>query len=246
VARGGRAGTVRRYGAWRGHPWLLARRLVQLYAGLVLYGVSMSLQVRAGLGLDPWDVFHQGLSEHVGLRFGTTVIVVGAAVLLLWIPLRQRPGLGTVSNVVVIGLAVDVSLDALPAPHALPARWAFLVAGVVLNGVAIGCYIGAGFGPGPRDGLMTGLAARGRSIRVVRTGIELTVLAVGFLLGGSVGIGTLVYAVGIGPLAHVFIPLLAVPRPSGPPEPSEPSEPAEVEGPAGAEAAAVRDAAATP
>lgn len=198
-------------------PWLLTRRLVQLYAGLALYGMSMSLQVRAGLGLDPWDVFHQGLSEHIGLRFGTTTIVVGAAVLLLWIPLRQRPGLGTVSNVAVIGVVVNLTLDALPSPDTLPIRSVFLVSGVVLNGVATGCYIGAGLGPGPRDGLMTGLAARGRSIRVVRTAIEVTVLATGLLLGGSVGIGTLLYAVSIGPLAHVFIPLLAVSPSAGAP-----------------------------
>lgn len=189
---------------------LFARRLVQLYLGLCLYGVSMSLQVRAGLGLDPWDVLHQGLSQRVGLRFGTITIIVGAVVLLLWIPLRQRPGLGTVNNVVVIGVVVNLTLDVLPAPSPLALRWVFLVAAVLGNGVATGCYIGAGLGPGPRDGLMTGLAGRGHPIRVVRTGIEATVLLIGFLLGGTVGLGTVLYAVSIGPLAHVCIPAMTI------------------------------------
>jgi uncharacterized membrane protein YczE len=132
-------------------------------------------------------------------------------VLLLWIPLRQRPGFGTISNVIVIGLALDASLAVLPVPHGLPARSAYLVIGVLLNGVATASYIGARFGPGPRDGLMTGIAARGHSVRVVRTSLEVMVLSVGWLLGGTVGIGTVVYAVSIGPLAHVLLPLLVVP-----------------------------------
>jgi len=184
-------------------------RLVQLYAGLVLYGVSASLLVLAGLGLDPWDVFHQGLSKTFGLAIGTWAIIVGALVLLLWIPLRQRPGIGTVSNVILVGLTMNVVLGHVHAPHALAARIACLAVGVFLNGVATGAYIGAGLGPGPRDGLMTGLAARGHSIRVVRTGLEVTVLVTGWLLGGTVGVGTVVYALSIGPLAHVFIPLFA-------------------------------------
>jgi uncharacterized membrane protein YczE len=189
-------------------------RLVQLYGGLVLYGVSSSLLVLADLGLDPWDVFHQGLSRTFGLAIGTWAIIVGAVVLLLWIPLRQRPGIGTISNVVLVGLTMNVVLGHVHAPHAMAARIACLVCGVFLNGVATGAYIGAGFGPGPRDGLMTGLAARGHSIRVVRTGLEVTVLVTGWLLGGTVGIGTLVYALSIGPLAHVFIPLFARGRPT--------------------------------
>jgi uncharacterized membrane protein YczE len=189
-------------------------RLVQLYAGLVLYGVSSSLLVLAGLGLDPWDVFHQGLSRTVGLAIGTWAILVGVAVLLLWIPLRQRPGIGTVSNVVLVGATMDVVLGHVHAPHALSVRIACLVCGVFLNGVATGAYIGAGLGPGPRDGLMTGLAARGHSIRVVRTGIELAVLVTGWLLGGTVGVGTVLYALSIGPLAHIFIPLFARGRPT--------------------------------
>jgi uncharacterized membrane protein YczE len=186
-------------------------RLVQLYAGLVLYGVSDGMLLLAGLGVDPWDVFHQGLSRTFGLAVGTWSIIVGAVVLALWIPLRQRPGFGTLSNVVVIGVVIDLVLATVPAPHGAAVCTVVMLAGVALNGVATGAYIGAGLGPGPRDGLMTGLAARGHSIRVVRTGIELTVLASGWLLGGTVGIGTVVYALAIGPLAHVFIPLFRVP-----------------------------------
>lgn len=193
--------------------WLLARRIVQLYAGLALYGFSMALMIRAGLGLDPWDVFHQGLQERTPLSFGMVTVAVGAAVLLLWWPIRQRPGLGTVSNVVVIGLAVDASLALLPDAHGIGWQAVFMVASVVLNAVAGGAYIGARFGPGPRDGLMTGLVARtGRSVRLVRTCIELAVLAAGILLGGSAGIGTVVYALGIDPLVQVFLPLFTVPQ----------------------------------
>jgi len=198
--------------------WL--RRLTQLYGGLLLYGFSDGLLVLAGLGLDPWDVLHQGLARHSNLAIGTWAIIVGAAVLLLWVPLRQRPGLGTVSNVFVVGLVINLTLALVPAPTALAVRVAMLLAAVALNGLATGAYIGAGLGPGPRDGLMTGLATRGSSIRVVRTAIELTVLACGFALGGSVGIGTVVYALGIGPLSHYFIPLLTIgsadTSPSGP------------------------------
>jgi uncharacterized membrane protein YczE len=189
-------------------------RLVQLYAGLVLYGISSSLLVLAGLGLDPWDVFHQGLARNTPLAIGTWAILVGVAVLVLWIPLRQRPGIGTLSNVVLVGGTMDVVLGHVHAPHALGIRILCLVCGVFLNGVATGAYIGAGLGPGPRDGLMTGLAARGHSIRVVRTGLELTVLVTGWLLGGTVGVGTVLYALSIGPLAHVFIPLFARGRPT--------------------------------
>jgi uncharacterized membrane protein YczE len=189
-------------------------RLAQLYGGLILYGISSSLLVLANLGLDPWDVFHQGLSRTFGLAIGTWAIIVGVVVLLLWIPLRQRPGIGTVSNVVLVGLTMNVVLGHVDAPHSMAARIGCLVLGVFLNGVATGAYIGAGLGPGPRDGLMTGLAARGHSIRVVRTGMELTVLVTGWLLGGTVGVGTVVYALCIGPLAHVFIPLFSHGRPA--------------------------------
>ena len=192
----------------------LGRRLVNLYLGLVLFGVSCAMIVASGLGLGPWDVFHQGLSEQIGISLGWMVIGVGLAVLLLWIPLRQRPGLGTISNAIVIGLVIDATLTFLSQPGSMAARAGLLVAGVAFNGVATGLYIGAGLGPGPRDGLMTGLAARGHSIRVVRTALELTVLVIGWILGGTVGVGTLLYAVSIGPLAHFFIPRLTVARPA--------------------------------
>ncbi|MEV6011372.1 hypothetical protein AB0M29_31720 [Streptomyces sp. NPDC051976] len=189
------------------------RRLIRLYTGLTLYGASSALMIRAGLGLDPWDVFHQGLSRLTGLSIGVVSIVVGAAVLLLWWPIRQRPGLGTVSNVFVVGLAMDAGLDLLPYDGRLAVRVPLLLSGVLLNGVATGLYITARFGPGPRDGLMTGLHRRtGRSVRLVRTGIELTVLAAGFALGGSVGAGTVLYALAIGPLAQFFLRVFAMPE----------------------------------
>jgi len=189
------------------------RRVVQLLLGLVLYGVSSSMLLLAGLGLDPWDVLHQGLSRRLGLGVGTWAIIAGLAVLLLWIPLRQRPGVGTLANVVLVGAVIDLMLATVPAPHAAAARVALLLGGVSLNGVATGAYIGAGLGPGPRDGLMVGLAARGHSIRVVRTMLEVSVLAAGWALGGTVGVGTVIYALAIGPLAHRMIPLFAIPMP---------------------------------
>ncbi|MFF2962623.1 YitT family protein [Streptomyces sp. NPDC057963] len=189
----------------------LPRRLTQLYVGLVLYGASSALLVRAGLGLEPWGVLHQGLSERTGLSIGVVSVVVGAAVLLLWIPIRQRPGLGTVSNVFAVGLAMDGTLALVPGVHGLAARIAVMVAGVVVNGVATGLYIAARFGPGPRDGLMTGLHLRtGRSIRLVRTLIEVAVVATGFALGGSLGAGTVLYALSIGPLAQFFLRFFAI------------------------------------
>lgn len=191
----------------------LPRRLTQLYTGLALYGVSSALLVRGGLGLEPWGVLHQGLAERTGLTIGVVSIIVGAVVLLLWIPIRQRPGLGTVSNVFAVGLAMDGTLALVPAAHGLAARIALLVLGIVLNGVATGLYIAARFGPGPRDGLMTGLhRLTGRSIRLVRTAIEVAVVATGFLLGGSVGAGTVLYALTIGPLAQFFLRRFAVPE----------------------------------
>jgi uncharacterized membrane protein YczE len=187
------------------------RRLPQLLLGLTLYAVSMAMQIRSGLGLNPWDVLHEGLTRQTPLSFGVITGVTGVIVLLLWIPLRQRPGIGTVANVVVIAAVVDVALALLPAPDALAARIALLVGGVVLNGVATAAYVGARLGPGPRDGLMTGLSARtGRSVRLVRTCIEVAVLGCGWLLGGTVGIGTVLYALAIGPLTQAFLPLFAV------------------------------------
>jgi len=179
------------------------------------------------LGVDPWDVFHQGLSRRFGLGVGTWALIVSAGVLVLWVPLRQRPGLGTISNAIIVGLTIDAMLAVFHTPHSLVWRWVLMLGGVVLNGVATGAYIGAGLGPGPRDGLMTGLAARGHSIRIVRTSIELTVLAVGWILGGTVGVGTVVYALGIGPIAHVTIPWLAIGGPGGePPDLQTPADPA--------------------
>ncbi|MGW5103711.1 membrane protein YczE [Streptomyces sp. NPDC004100] len=194
----------------------LGRRLVQLYGGLALYGASSALLVRADLGMEPWNVLHQGLARLTGLSMGVVLTIVGALVLLLWIPLRQRPGLGTVSNVLVIGFALDATLSVLPAAHGIAARVLLLVAGIVLNGAATGLYIAAAFGPGPRDGLMTGLHQRtGRSIRLLRTLVEVAVVATGFALGGTVGVGTVLYALSIGPLAQVFLRVFAVPS-SGP------------------------------
>lgn len=184
----------------------LTARLVQLVAGLVLFGASLALLVRSELGLDPWDVFHQGLAVATGLSIGVCTIVAGVVVLLLWIPLRQRPGIGTVANVILIGVSLDAVLLLIPVTGDLGLRWVYLVAGIVLNGIATGAYIGAGMGPGPRDGLMVGFARRGRSLRVVRTSIEVSVLVVGWLLGGTVGIGTVLFAVTIGPIVHRTVP----------------------------------------
>ncbi|WP_046468161.1 membrane protein YczE [Allosalinactinospora lopnorensis] len=192
------------------------RRLLQLYAGLHLYGVSGALLITADLGAMPWDVLHQGLSLRTGLSIGTWSVIVGAAVMLLWIPLRQRPGLGTVSNVVVVGLSVDYTLWWLPGMEGPVARSASLVTGIVLTALATSCYIGVRLGSGPRDGLMTGLAAKGFSIRAARTGIEVAVVATGFLLGGTVGVGTLLFAAAIGPLTQAFLPVMAIPESSTP------------------------------
>jgi uncharacterized membrane protein YczE len=181
--------------------------------GLVLYGVTASMTVLAGLGLDPWDVLHQGLSRTFGLGIGTWAIIASVLVLLCgWVPLRLRPGVGTLANALVVGLVMDAILSVAHQPHALWARIALLVGGVVANGFATGFYIGAGLGPGPRDGLSVGIAARGHSMRVVRTTIEGSVLITGFLLGGTVGVGTVFYAVAIGPITHHTIPALAIGR----------------------------------
>src|ERR1700754_444487 len=181
-------------------------RGLALLVGLCGYGFSMAVMVRAGLGLDPWDVFHQGLARHTGMTIGIASAVVGVAVLVAWIPLRNRPGVGTIANVIVIAITVDAGLWLLPAPGSMTLRIAMMVGAVLLNAFSTVLYVGAGLGPGPRDGLMTGLVVRtGWSVRVVRTSIEATVLAVGWLLGGTVGVGTIVYAFGIGPLVQFFL-----------------------------------------
>lgn len=177
-----------------------------LLLGLIGYGFSMAVMVQANLGLDPWDVFHQGLAERTGMTLGTATALVGVVVLLAWIPLRTRPGIGTVANVVVIAVVVDLGIALLPAPDAMWIRVSMMLGAVVLNAISTVLYIGAGLGPGPRDGLMTGLVARtGLSVRLVRTSIEATVLAAGWLLGGTVGVGTVIYALGIGPLVQVVL-----------------------------------------
>ena len=186
------------------------RRFAQLMVGLVLFGATAAMMVLAGLGLDPWDVFHQGLARSTGLQIGTWTIIVSVLVLVLWIPLPQRPGVGTLLNAALVGVVMNVVLGTFSPPHQLWARVLLLVGGVAGQGLATGLYIGAGLGPGPRDGLTTGIAARGYSIRVIRTGIEASVLAVGYLLGGTVGIGTLLFALTIGPIMHAVIPVFAL------------------------------------
>jgi uncharacterized membrane protein YczE len=193
----------------------LVRRATQLFIGLALYGAGMALMIKSRLGLTSWDVFHQGLSEVTGLSFGWVVILLGIPILLLWIPLRQRPGFGTVANLVIIGVVVDGGLATFGDPAALWLRVVYLVAGIMVIGVGTGLYIGARMGPGPRDGLMTGIVGRfpRLSLRLVRTTLELTVLGLGWLLGGTVGLGTLAFALAIGPLAQIFIPMFMIQAP---------------------------------
>lgn len=193
---------------------MMIRRLLQLYIGLILYGISTAMYVRANLGADPWNVFHQGIAKLSEWNMGGIMILVGAAVLLLWIPLRQRPGIGTLSNVVVIGLAADIALSMIPMADGFLIRSLMLVAALIANALATGLYIGAGLGAGPRDGLMTGLSARtGWSVRIVRTGIEVTVLTIGWMMGGAFGVGTVLYALAIGPLIQFFLPRFQILNP---------------------------------
>ncbi len=186
------------------------RRLPQLFTGLALYGFSLSVLLRASLGVNPWSVLYEGVARHTSLSFGTISAVVGVLVLLLWIPLRQRPTFGTGANIVVLACSSDLGLHLLPQHLELPARIGLLVGGILLNGLSVALYVGARFGPGPRDGLMTGMAAAtGRSLRSVRTLIEVAVLAVGWLLGGGVGAGTVLYALAVGPVTQFFVPRFA-------------------------------------
>lgn len=191
---------------------MMTRRITQLLIGLALYGLSLAIFIRAGLGLDPWDVFHQGVAAKIGWSIGTVVVVVSFLVLLLWIPLRQMPGFGTLANAILVGVFADVGLALIPTSSHLGGQIAMLTGAVVLNGIASACYIGARLGPGARDGLMTGLARRtGWSVRLSRTLIEVVVLGAGWLLGGSVGVGTVVYALAIGPVVQLLLPLFTVP-----------------------------------
>lgn len=208
-------------------PRELTRRVPRLVAGLVLCGVGIASMVLADLGLGPWDVLHQGIAERTGIGIGTVGIFVGIAVLLLWIPLRQRVGIGTVVNTILIGVTIDVVLAVAPEPSHLALRLALLLGGVVLMGVGIGLYIGAGLGAGPRDGVMTAFADRGYSVRVVRTLIELAALGAGAALGGSIGLGTVLFALLIGPIVHHTLPWLTI-APAAAIETTAGSEPAEV------------------
>jgi uncharacterized membrane protein YczE len=185
----------------------LGRRLPQLVVGLLLYGASLAMMVRGALGLAPWDVLHSGFIRHVPMTIGQAVVLLSFVVLLLWIPLREKPGIGTVANAVLVGLAADATLAVLAEPDSLVLRAGLLVGGLVLNGLATALYIGSQLGRGPRDGLMTGLARRtGLSLRLVRTALEVTVVVIGLLLGGALGLGTVVYALAIGPLAQLMLP----------------------------------------
>ncbi len=193
----------------------LPRRLAQLLVGLTLYGLTLAMIIRATLGNAPWDVLHQGLAEHLPISIGTAVIAMSLVVLLAWIPLRELPGLGTILNSVLVGLSADVFLGLIDSPSASGARWLLLLLGVYLNGVATALYIGSQFGPGPRDGLMTGLHRRtGMSIRLVRTSLEVGVVVIGAFLGGTLGLGTIVYALAIGPLVQRMLPWAIVELPA--------------------------------
>ncbi len=196
----------------------LLRRIGQLLLGLVLYGVSLALMVRGAIGLAPWDVLHTGITRYVDLSLGTVIVLMSLLVLVLWIPLREKPGIGTIANALAVGITADLTLTLLDQPDAMVWRVALMVGGVVLNGLATALYIGAQFGRGPRDGLMTGLARRtGLSIRLVRTGLEITVVVLGLLLGGGLGLGTVIYALAIGPLTQLMLPACTVALAAGAP-----------------------------
>jgi uncharacterized membrane protein YczE len=197
----------------------LRRRLPRLLLGILLLGIGLAMTLDARLGVSPYDVLHQGLAKKTGLSFGTVVVGVGLVILLIWIPLRQRPGIGTVINTLTVGWVIDVALHGLSEPDALVARIALLIGGIVIAALGMGLYIGAGLGPGPRDGLMTGIAAKGFPLWAVRTVLEVTALIAGWIPGGNVGVGTLVFAFSIGPLGHFFLARLhlgAAPADLGP------------------------------
>jgi uncharacterized membrane protein YczE len=217
---------------WSDRP---VARSARLLAGLVLFGLALALLVHAHLGLDPWTVFSAGLAQHLGLSLGEVTVATSFALMLLWIPLRQRPGLGTVANALVVGPVLDLGVALLPSPHALVLRAAFLVLGLLLVALGTGLYVGAGWGPGPRDGIMTGLVRLGVPLYLARTLIEGTVLVIGWLLGGAVGVTTVVYALTVGPLVGRALPRLALPSSPSctPPDPdlTAPPSPAPQRGP---------------
>lgn len=197
----------------------VARRLPRLAIGLVLLGVGIAMTLQARLGVSPYDVLHQGIARRTGISFGTVVVLVGLVVLLAWIPLRQRPGVGTIVNTLTVGYITNATMVLIGTVHGLGARWALLLGGVVVTALGVGVYIGCGLGPGPRDGLMTGIAARGHPVWVVRTLLELAALSAGWALGGNVGIGTVVFAFGIGPLGHLFLARFHLGVDAGDPDP---------------------------
>jgi uncharacterized membrane protein YczE len=190
------------------------RRLPRVVVGLVLFGVGIALMVAGDLGLGPWDVFHQGLSDLTGIGIGTIILIVGFAIVFLFIPLDEKVGLGTLLNAVLIGVTVDIVLIVLSTPDSMVMRWLLMLFGPVLIAIGSGLYIGGGLGPGPRDGVMTGLAKRGIRVSRARTGIEVTVLLAGIALGGGVGVGTIWFAFGIGPMVGWFLPRLAMSPPT--------------------------------
>lgn len=238
--------------------WSLPHRLARLVVGQLLFGFALAMLLRAGLGASPWDVLHQGVVRQTGLSFGLVVLLSGLVVLLLWVPLRVRPGIGTVANVVLVAVAIEAGLRLLPAATSWPVAALLLVVGVLLNGAATALYVGVALGPGPRDGLMTGLSARtGLPVGPVRAAIEVSVVAGGWALGGTVGVGTLVYALGIGPVVGLLLPRLTMPgagaavgaRPSpaaDAPDPAEPSAAAAGEDLSGPAQPQVPPAVATP
>lgn len=195
------------------------QRGARLLSGLVLFGIALALLVHANLGLDPWNVFSQGVSKRTGLSLGTVTVVVSLLLLLIWIPLKQRPGVGTVANALIVGPVLDLGLALLPSPDGWGWRIAFLVVSIMMLAMATGLYLGAGWGPGPRDGLMTGLAKLGMPVFAARASIEVTVLFVGWLLGGSVGVGTVVFALSVGPLVHRALPWFVMSAPVAGQEP---------------------------
>jgi uncharacterized membrane protein YczE len=192
-------------------PWAVVRaRFPRLLLGLFLFGAGSALQVQANLGLSPWEVLHQGIAARTPLSIGIASVAVSMAVLLLWIPLRQGLGVGTIANAVLIGLFIDLVIFLVPTPEAIANRWALLIGGILFVGIGSGFYIGVHLGPGPRDGLMTGIARRGPSLRVARTGVEGSALVIGWLLGGTVGIGTVLFSLTIGPIVQFFLPKLEI------------------------------------